>query len=352
MKKLNIFVSAVVCGAAVLGACACGGENDNATPEGTTVYSVYAPDGAPALALAGLLSDPSVSALSAAPAPSYKFKTTIVKADTVRTTVTGESPKADFCILPVNLAATLLGTAETYQMLGTVTNGNMYLLTTGDNPAITTDNLSTLKGKTVGVVQLNNVPGLTLQAVLKKTGVDYAVLGNDDSAASDKVNLRAFADATMVGPSAGCDYYLCPEPAVTGKIATTASTGNPFKLAGDLQELYGGGYPQAVMVAKKSVISGDKAAVSALINKLEASGEFLENAEASSVLSALTKAYETGLKASFNANNLTKEVISHCSVKFTPSKDCKEKVNTFLGELIDVNPSFTKAVAEGFFYLG
>ncbi len=345
-KLFKGIVCAAVCGAAVLGAAACGGNDDNKTDNGHdewTTYSVYAPDGAPALALAGLIADPT-------PVSPYKFETTIVKADVIRTCVTGESPKADFCVLPVNLAATLLGTGETYQMLGTVTNGNMYFLTTGDDPALTTENLSMLVGKTIGVVQLNNVPGLTLQAVLGGAGLSYTVMGNDNTVVADKVNLRAFADATTVAPNAGCDYYLCPEPAVSAKIKGTASAAKPFKLAGDLQQLHGGGYPQAVIVAKKSVIGTD--AVKAMTDALEAGEEYLKTATAEDILAALQKGYAEGLAPSFNAQNLTSGVIANCSVHFTASKDCKDDVNAFLQELISVNDSFTKAVSDAFFYMG
>ena len=102
-------------------------------------------------------------------------------------------------------------------------------------------------------------PGLTLQAVLNKYGIDYQIVENGGEKAEDKVNLIAF-DPANVTPAGGCDYYLCPEPAASTKIKGTASAAKPFRMAGDLQALYGGeeGYPQAVLVAKKAVLEGDK----------------------------------------------------------------------------------------------
>ena len=70
------------------------------------------PDGAPALAMAQLM-------VSESDTESYH----VVDSSTIQTYVTGENPKADLCILPLNLASKLLGTGETYQMLGTVTHG-------------------------------------------------------------------------------------------------------------------------------------------------------------------------------------------------------------------------------------
>ena len=337
MKKFLATALALTIGAAACVFTACAGENDDGT------YTVYAPDGAPALALANAVNEDD---------DRYDFR--IVASNAITAQVQGEEPAADFCILPVNVAAKLLGKGETYQMLGTVTNGNMYLLTTGDNPGITTDNLSTLVGKTVGVVQLNNVPGLTFQAVLSRNDIDYQILGNDVEAASDKVNLQAFADASTVTPASGCDYYLCPEPAATGKINGTASSANPFKLAGSLQTLYDGenGYPQAVLVAKTSVIEEAKSVVDTFITYMEGSADFLASASAADVVALLEDCYTEGMTPSLNANNLNATVIANCSVYFTAAQDCKSRVNAFLAELIDLNAEFTSAVSDSFYYAG
>ena len=48
MKKLSILLSALLCGLCLFGGAACGTEEKS--------YSVYAPDGAPALALAQAIS--------------------------------------------------------------------------------------------------------------------------------------------------------------------------------------------------------------------------------------------------------------------------------------------------------
>lgn len=180
-----------------------------------TAYTVYAPDGAPALSLAYAISQTEGEA----------FEYRIVSATTITAQVTGETPAADFCVLPVNAAAKLLGTGEKYQMLGTVTNGNIYFLAAGEQLSLTRENLaSALAGKTVGVVQLTNVPGLTFQAVLRELEIEYEILGNDSGVAGgDKVYLKPIADAkTGVTPAGGCEYYLCAEPVASAKVAATA----------------------------------------------------------------------------------------------------------------------------------
>lgn len=315
------------------------------TPEASDkakTYTVYAPDGAPALALANAVDKSDDDC----------FEYHIVTARTIDAQVTGESPAADFCILPVNAAASKLGTGEVYQMLGTVTNGNMYFLTT-EGEALTAGNLEVLVGKKVGVVQLANVPGLTFRAVLSENDIDYQVLSGDVESSAEKVNLQPIQDAaTGVTPAGGCDYYLCPEPVASAKIKGTASSAKPFRPAGSLQALYGegNGYPQAVLVAKKSIIQSDLAAVNQLIGYMSDSAQFLAECEATTVVSLLENCYTKGMTPSLNANNLTSTVIANCSVRFTAAQSCKEQVNTFLEKLITVVPDFTSKVEDGFYY--
>lgn len=122
---------------------------------------IYAPDGAPALSLAPLM------------LRGGNEQVEIVDASTIAAYVSGENPKADFCVLPVNLAAKLLGKGNTYQMLGVVTHGNLFFLSANGSPALSKENLSLLQGKKVGVVNLKNVPGLTLKCVLKANGIEF-----------------------------------------------------------------------------------------------------------------------------------------------------------------------------------
>lgn len=344
MKKFwaKLFACVLLC-ASVAGMGACN------SPE--SGLKVFAPDGAPALSLLCAIDGERQKTDSA-------FDFNIVDSGNIQTYVGGKDPQADFCILPVNLAAKLLGTGEVYEMLGVVTNGNLYFLTSGDaavNAPLTAENFKdALTGKKVGVVQLSNAPGLTLRVVLRQYGAEANILQDADQTADpEKVNLVPF-DAEDVSPAAKCDYYLCPEPAASTKIKGTQSSPVPFRMAGDLQQLYVGsdGYPQAVAVAKKSVIESDPAAVSAFVAYLEGAETYLETVSADTVLNLLEGVREDGLKASFNANNLSAQVIANCSVRFTASSVCKADVTAFLDRLIKVSPQSAARPSDTFFYLG
>lgn len=130
--------------------------------------SVYAPDGAPALGLAQLM---SYGVLLNCKETEYE----IVDASTIQTYVTGNEPKADVCVLPVNLAVKILGGGEKYKMLGTLTHGNLYMLSK-NGEKITAENIKSLEGKTVGIVNLAAVPGLTFKTILKQYEMDFTEL--------------------------------------------------------------------------------------------------------------------------------------------------------------------------------
>lgn len=352
MKKIIATIAATaLCVVTALSLTACTVQPSEGGDEQPAKYSVYAPDGAPALALTNL-----IAAHNTTLAEGYDFDVHVIDSDAnvLSALVTGASPAADFCILPLNLASKVLGSGEVYQMLGTVTNGNLYFLTTGENAPLTQENFATtLLGKKVGVVQLAYVPGLTLQVTLADYEIPYQVIASaQEEGASDKVNLIAFTPDNVT-PASGCDYYLCPEPAASAKIKGTSSTANPFALAGDLQELYGeGGYPQAVMVAKKEIVERDSKAVGEVIEYLTGSKDFLASAEPETLIQLLSDKRTAGLAPSFTAANLTAEVVSHCSVWFTPSATCKDTVNSFLAKLKTVNDGAANTVSDAFYYLG
>ncbi|MCD8308567.1 MAG: hypothetical protein LUD19_01835 [Clostridia bacterium] len=142
---------------------------------GAAIYSgtlsVYAPDGAPALGLSYLMS----GEYTLSSGVEYNVEYNIVDSSVISTYVTGSSPAADICVLPVNLATKLLGSGDTYKLIGTLTHGNLYMVSY-DDTQITTSNLDSLIGKTVGVVNLANVPGLTFKVILKNNGIDYSEL--------------------------------------------------------------------------------------------------------------------------------------------------------------------------------
>ena len=322
---------------------ACDEESGETNTGGTTTVEVYAPDGAPALALAQLMSEE----MQFGEDVNYN----VVAADTIQTYVTGTNPRADICILPVNLAAKLLGTGESYQMLGTVTHGNIYILSTTETE-LTEENAATLlAGTKIGCLQRDNFVGYVLRAVLNKYNVAHEDRENkqEENTTGTTAYLYNVSGGEIL-PTADYDYMIAAEPAVSTKVAKTEGK---LQVKGDLQELYGeNGYPQAVLVAKADFIAENGKFIADFTQAVAENAEWLlaDTTQASDVMQAVADHLPDGATPSFTAENLTKEVIANCAVRFDAAASCKERVNTFLAELSDLLGK-TFSAADAFFYI-
>lgn len=159
-----------------------------------------------------------------------------------------------------------------------------------------------------------------------------ACKGEDGGSKNGGVTLVS-VDAAQVGTQSGVDYFVVAEPAATAKV--NAIEGLEF--AGNLQTLYGGenGYPQAVVVAKSSLIESDGAFLSAFVQKLKNANAWLSDGATTSrqIVDAVQAHASEGMQTSLNAKTLTKQVIRNCNINFTDVKDCKEEIKSFMQKL-------------------
>ena len=122
-----------------------------------------------------------------------------------------------------------------------------------------------------------------------------------------------------------------------------------------MQELYGGenGYPQAVLVAKNSLIESSPEFVSLFTSAVASSAQWLLNDGVSTeeILNAIKSHYPDPENTMPAFNKLTKSVIKNCAVRFVSAADCKTEVKTFLTKLKNINLAFASEVTDGFFYI-
>ncbi len=344
MKKVFYKILAIVAAFAAGTLCVCGAFGCDRKEE----LTVYTPDGAPALALAKLMAEDTAD-----DGVRYTVVTTAGNANGIAAKVTNkdEDKNADLCVLPLTAASKHLGDGARYTMLGTVTHGNLYLLSKNQERV---DDLSALVGKTVGVIQINEVPGLTLKALLTRENIAYQAMQEGEKAA-DKVNLLPLSDPTAVGVPYEYDgttpfyhdYYLVAEPA-----ASFQASKKGYALVGDLQALYGGenGYPQAVLVAKNSIVEKRAAWVRDFVGKIENSGAWLRAASGESLVAAVSAHMETGAATSLKAPLLTADAVARCGVYFTYAKAGIDETEGFLAALRAVNPQAAAPPAPKFFW--
>ena len=348
-----------------LGVCGC--ENGKKSTGDLGKIVVYTPDGAPAVALAQMMNEKSVIA-------DKTMEYRVVSPSLIASKIANkdETKNADVCVLPVTAASKLVGDGTRYQAIGAVTNGNLYLISNQETviekfSGFEREDISCLIGKTVGVMKINEVPGLTFKSVLDGYGVAWQEIKNDGAIAEDKINLQAISDATAVDPLSDVACWLVAEPAASVQVSR-----NGFSIVADLTELYhdsnqtdavfasaGGavqfyaGYPQAVAIVKKSLAENEREWLSAFIDALKTSAYLptvldLGGEKIVQTVSAHLedKAYSTMLKAEV----LTRETLARCGIGFGENRLVKEGIMRYLQRIVAVNANAAKEVGEEFFY--
>ena len=296
--------------------------------------SIYAPDGAPALALSSLIK-----------ADLNKTTINVVASDKIASCVTGKNSKADVCILPINMASNLLGNGENYKMIGTITHGNFYFLSKADI-VIDKQNINSLIGKTIGVMQLQNVPGLTFKYTLNSLGVNYITIQDVSEKQSDKVNLMAINKIETARTD--IDVFLIPSP--QADLITNATNLN---LVGSLGALYSlNGFPQAVIVVKNEVLENNLATIKQIASQIKNVNDYLIEENFLEICTLINSKLESGLTPVFNENTLTPSVIQHLQIKYVSCKNSQEDVSTFINNLKTIEPNSVKTFNSNFFYLG
>lgn len=335
MKKLLLFILTTVLAFTTIFSLGCNNESDEN-------LSLYTPDGAPALSVARLIYDKTII---------DNLDINVVSANLITSFVAGGESKADFAILPVNVASKVLGSGENYLLLGAVTHGNLFIMKKQSGVNISKKNLTELVGKKVGVINLANVPGLTFKAILADNNIDYVNIGESEYDAN-KVNLIGLSNGTEVVPNSECDYFVVPEPAATTK---QNATGGKLAIAGSLMSLYGAGngYPQAVLVAKKSVVSKNPKTVQKLLDSFSENKAWLtdENTKSETIVNSVVSAFvDSETAPTFNANNLNVTVINNCAINFVSAQDVKNDAKNYIAKLNLISNNAWGNMKEEFFY--
>ena len=143
MKKfriLSVILAVLTVFAAGFGCKVTDNKGDNGET-GRTALQFYCPDGAPALAAAGLFGNETLGT------DDITMNYHVISADKIASTVLKTTKKADVAILPVNAAAKICGTGEDYVLASVLTHGNLFIVS---DTEIT---INDLVGKVVGVMR-------------------------------------------------------------------------------------------------------------------------------------------------------------------------------------------------------
>lgn len=335
MKKLLTILLSVIMAMGAVGFLGCNAPNHTEP----TKLSFYAPDGAPALAIAKFINDNE----------SFGIDATIDYNVVASSDIGGvmQTGKGDFIVMPVNAASKLYKANQNdpYVMTAVVTHGNLYLMSSDG-----TSNLESLKGKVVGVIGQGLVPDLTFRAILSDNGlIDDVVFG--DVATPDKITLRYFASAPDLIPMLKTGKLtdgLLPEPAATNLIKVASD--KTWERV-DVQELYDNqskSYPQAVLMVKKSVYNKYKTNIDGMEQTFISNVSWVKQNTALAV-TAVNGKLKDGLTPSLNSANITAQVVDNCKIYYQPSSQAKDVVKDYIEKIISISSASAKTVGDDFF---
>lgn len=178
--------------------------------------------------------------------------------------------KTDFAIAPVNLAANLYNKGVPYTLVSVNTHGNLFMITTLD---IAT--WEDLKGKTVYMIGQGLVPDLIFRYLSSENGV----------VADEDFEVVYLSGATEIAPSflsGKAEIIIAPEPVLS--VISTKDV--PYSVLFDFQKEYEsvtgleGGYPQAGLLVRNTLIEEHPEVVSAFVDAMAASNAWVnEDAE-------------------------------------------------------------------------
>lgn len=285
----------------------------------TESVTCYVPDGAPALAVAKIMSEGHVGSVP----------TEVVVTTGEETSAKCVSGEADLAILPTNAAVKICSTRNDYCIFSVNVYGLLYVV--GN---VQVESLQQLKGSVVYSIGLGNTPEFVFKKVLDSQNVAY----ENDSNDAEKVNFKYETDGATIIPlvlQGKANFAVLGEPAVSNLIAKAALQNKTVYRLFDLQQLWKAavqsdvaGYPQASLVVKKSLLKGSFA--KELKNAVFANAEFL-NANLEN-LNTLMQQHGSSLDV-----NYTAEIISRCNLVAVLAQDAKQDIEKYLQTFSGMN---------------
>lgn len=288
---------------------------------------IVCPDGAPALILS-TLKDLDVSI--------KVYENSNAVATIGAQMVKGE---VDYAILPVSNATTKNAQSNNqYVMAGVITHGNLYAIGLEDLGGV-----QNLVGKSVGVIQLNSVPGFAVKKMLEGKGIAYCT----DYAQKSENNVYLFniqpAQAmshlsSEVALDKKADVCIVAEPLCSKLVSAKGAI-----VCFDVQDEYKH-FPQAVLMVKKSV--QNSALTTKIINALSAFDAQTVDVNES------VQFVQSKMSSTTSLVGISRNAIVGSNVYFTHARTCKQEVIDYIQEIKTFDTplaSVAESVTDAFF---
>lgn len=298
MKKVLIFVLAVVLAIGMLSACA-----------SDAGYSEDKP-----LSVATLAGPTGMGMIEIIKSDEYDVQVFTAPDQITPKIINGE---VDVATIPSNLASVLYNkTQGAIKVVGVNTMGVLYILENGD----TVNSISDLEGKTIYATGQGATPEFVLNEVLAQNGVNATV--QFMGAHADLANAMAAGDVTLA---------LVPEPFVSVVMAKNKDV----KVKVDINELWkeatGSDLPMGVTIVSKE-LSENNAAMQKLIEDYSASVEYVT----SNTENAAADIEESGI---IGSADIAKNAIPRCAISFVTGQEAKGMLEEYFSKMFESAPA-------------
>ena len=310
MKRIFATVLTVaVLGASIFAFIACGNIDGE--------YDIYAPDGAPVLALADMWGENAGDA---------ELNYGVIAETDVQTKM--KSGSADFIVAPLNVGASIHAAYKRgdapydYKLLNVTSWGVIYFTTneegykTHEECGTAIEFLSQFDGKSLSTIGLAAIPGKTAEYLFEYADADVAISGSEAAAIK-----QSYATGTSM-------TAIFAEPAITGVNISTGGSVTVLASVSDVyREITGKDFPMAGLFVRADVLEKDPETVKTIDARVRESVEELDS-----------NVGEVAAKAeNIDGFTLTAAVIEKAytkmNVKYKNADDSKADVETLLGHI-------------------
>ncbi|PBG90648.1 ABC transporter substrate-binding protein [Clostridioides difficile] len=297
MKKYISIILLVVLTMVVLVGCSPGKDNPkNKELAVVKQVKVAVPDGLPAVAIAKLANEnPEIK-------EGYETVYSIEKTpEAISTRVMKKD--ADIAIVPSNMVAIAYNKTSSYNIVGTVGMGSLYLVSTEN-----IKDYSDLVGKEVGCTGKGLTPDITIKSLLLQKDINYSdIKFNYVNSASELVPLLATGKVKT---------GIVPEPALSALMSKNPDIKIIKSLNDSWKEVSGSkdGYPQSTLIVKSEFLRDNKDFVDSFVGQLSNSIDWAnKNPEE-------LGAYSEKIKISTESKIIGKS-LERANLKYIPVKD-------------------------------
>lgn len=258
---------------------------------------------------------------------------------------------AQLAVVPANIASNVynrIGDAgDNIKLLSVNVHGALYIVGKEDLTS-----LEDLKGEVLYSIGQTGTPAITLKYILQESNIDFV---ESDEVVEGKVAIKYVAGAPDVLPllkqqNSTVKYALLAEPAVTQAIAD-----GKLKVAFDLQKEWKkitnatyDGIPQAVFVAKQSVVEKYPKLIAKVLEIMEENTQWLANTDnASKAVTAINTILGQ------NSTVINEGIITRSSIRVVRAEQAKESLMHYFGILhtVDAKSIGGKLPDDNLFYI-